>query len=286
MSVDKSLSRGLADRVIDEVKRNCEDHLVGCKSILARMPRRRRDVMAQTQALVSVGERCSLTQVVGSHPKWRWSSISVFLPMVVSLQDFDATNRTIAFRVFRMYLHVDREPCCEPMLFVVLLVQEHAVERMFQRMNLTEASEIRSELHDAMCMSLPVLRVCRIHGLRQIALPTRSGVFLCSVTNDDEYLIARTWVANSNDSTRYHPVVESVYQLYEDMGGERGVAEQLAAMPAGANVLEMPIPDASARRLADHRWLTEEYKPRADPVGETWKRAREAERKDRIDGAM
>jgi hypothetical protein len=80
--VDKSLSRGLAGRIIGQISGGADRYIEECRGLLGGRLRKRGALLHLADTLVTAGERASLTQVVGRHPRWRWASISIFFPFV------------------------------------------------------------------------------------------------------------------------------------------------------------------------------------------------------------
>ena len=271
--IDKSLSRGLADRVLDQMAGLGMVYVAGCNRALRSFPRKRHSVKAVAEEMVAAGERCCLTQIVGSHPKWRWTSTCAFVPEIHTLPNC-ANNRTIAFRAVRTFSHVDRVTLIGNDSSIPLAIQEHAVERLFMRLNVQDAAAVREEMHDAMCLAIPVLGACRDLGLCQVVLPSRSGAFLCSLDPDGRSLVARTWIPKSDEPCRHSAVIQVIEKFHAESGGERGIAAEICSLPIDAP-LDALVPAASLVRSLDRiAWLKEPYSPRPDPVGKAWRDAR------------
>lgn len=271
--VDKSLSRGLADHVLDELKGLTERYAAECRRILSGIPHKRHGVQSILNRLTVVGERCLLTQVVGGHPRWRWASTCAFIPEVESAPGSER-NRSINFRAARTYVHINRVPQGGLERAVVLTVQEHAVERLFLRLNVLDAAAVREEMHDAMCLAVPVLSACAALGLKQVALPTRSGAFLCSIDGEHQSLIAKTWIPKSNEPGRHTAVVGAIDAYYTRAGGEQAVGMELISIPYDMPLTSHPAADEFVAALAPFSWLKDPYSPRRDPVGAAWRGAR------------
>lgn len=268
--VDKSLSRGLADRVLDQMTGLAKAYIADWATVYGRIPRTRHAVRETTQRLVEAGEKAALTQLVGAHHKWRWASICSFLPEVVQCPEY-AHNRTLAFIPLRSYVHVDRVAVSHCERAPAVAIQEHAVERLFLRLNVLDAAAVREEMHDATCLSASVLAACKEAGLRQVALPTQSGAFLCSLEKD--VLIAKTWIPKSGERGRHTAVIEIVERFYQRRGGAEGVAAMIASLPIHASIRDVEPDEELAQSLGRINWLREEYQLRPDPRGDVWRNA-------------
>jgi hypothetical protein len=80
--IDKSLSRGLADRVLDELNGLANQYVAGCREVIALRPHKRSNIQSTIRKLTAVGQRCLVTQFVGGHPRWRWAGTCAFIPKV------------------------------------------------------------------------------------------------------------------------------------------------------------------------------------------------------------
>ncbi len=271
--VDRSLSRGLADKFLAEIHERENKHLRRRESLLIQRLAKRADVRRITNALIDVGEECFFTQIFASHPRWRWAVISAFVPTVMTLPSLGVHHRILSFSLLRISIHVGRFADVGPGLQLHLAISEHAIERLFQRMNVVSSDAVEDELHEAMCMSVPALSVCNRLNLQQIVLPTKSGMFLCEFSASYTFIIAKTWIANTPETSRNSDAAQSLKCLYIAIGGKPAVAEFLATLPVSATHCNMPLPDKSVKTFQKNDWLKEAYSPRADPVGDVWRLA-------------
>jgi hypothetical protein len=268
--VDKSLSRGLADRVLDEMTDLAKAYGARVGTVLAGIPRKRHAVQEKIGDLTIAGEKAYLAQVVSSHPKWRWASTCAFIPYVRE-QDA-ASERIVAFLPLRTYIHVDRPGTFDPNVTAVLAVSEHAIERLFQRLNARESVAVREELHDAIFMAIHLLNAARQARLLQVVLPTQSGAFLCSV--DANGLVAKTWIASPEAPCRHTEPARLAKEYFRVAGGEHGLGAAIGALPMEAPLSLIDPPEGLPAALSQIAWLREPYSRRADPVGDAWRNAR------------
>jgi len=268
--IDKSLSRGLAGRVLDEMSVLGRTYTRRVAQVFRMVPGKRYAVLHMARAVAAAGEACCLTQVIGSHPRWRWASSCAFIPHVQGRND--AAERTMFFVPFRAYFHVDRLSLMGPCAPAVLAVTEHALERLFQRLNVHDPAAVKEELHDAICIALYLESAARRARLRQVVLPTRAGAFLCSV--EPAGLVAKTWIADFGDLSRHAEPMRLARDYFADVGGEEGLGAEIGALPINAPLSIIEAPAGLVRALSGIAWLKEAYVRRPDPVGEVWKRAR------------
>jgi hypothetical protein len=268
--VDKSLSRALADRVLEEMSRLASEYGSKLGAVLGKVPRKRTAVERQARDLAAAGEAAYLAQVIGRHPKWRWASTCAFIPHVH--QQDAAAERTVDFLPLRTALHVDRVGAFDPNVVPVLAINEHAVERLFLRLNVREPAAVREELHDAIFMSIHLLNAARRAGLNQAVVPTRSGAFLCSI--EANRLLAKTWIAWSGQPCRHTEPARLARQYFQAAGGEHGLGIAIGSLPLQAPFSSIEGPEGLAPALAQIAWLHEPYARRADPVGDAWRAAR------------
>ncbi|HET7401217.1 MAG TPA: hypothetical protein VFJ62_05530, partial [Usitatibacter sp.] len=199
-----------------------------------------------------------------------WASSCAFIPHVQDRSD--AAERTMFFVPLRTYFHVDRHSLLDHEAPAVLAVNEHALERLFQRLNVVDPAAVKEELHDAICMALYVANAARRARSRQAVLPTRSGAFLCSV--EPTGLVAKTWIAESAGPCRHADPMRLARDYFADLGGEEGLGAEIGALPIHAPLSIIEAPAGLVRSLSEITWLTEAYVRRPDPVGEAWRRAR------------
>lgn len=272
--VDRSLSRGLADKFLADVDNRKAIHARLCPALLRTRPLKRADVRRLTNKLIEIGEKCSFTQIAASHPRWRWAGLSVFIPTLVTLSEFGQHNRTLSIALLRLSMHVGRATDSPNEITPILGINEHAFERLFQRMNVLSPLAIEDELHEALCISILALRLCAILRLAQIVIPTKSGLFLCEVSECKTIIIAKTWLPKSTENSRYVEAGHALATLYKKIGGKIAIAEYLATLPLTSSPLGMPLEKEAADELGKIAWLRDEYYPHTDPLNDTWQRAR------------
>ena len=268
--IDKSLSRGLADRILDEMSVLGRTYARRLAHVLRMIPGKRHAVQHMARAVAAAGEACCLTQVIGNHPRWRWASSCAFIPDVRGRND--AAERTMFFMPLRAYFHVDRPSLPDSGAPAILAVTEHALERLFQRLNVLDPAAVKEELHDAICIALYLVNAARRARLGQVVLPTRSGAFLCSV--EPAGLFAKTWIADSAAPCRHAEPMRLARDHFADVGGEEALGAEIGALPIHAPLSMIEAPAGLVRALSGIAWLREAYVRRPDPVGEVWKRAR------------
>ena len=176
------------------------------------------------------------------------------------------------FVPLRTYFHVDRLSLLDHDAPPVLAVNEHALERLFQRLNVFDPAAVKDELHDAICMALYLVNAARRARLSQVVLPTRSGAFLCSV--EPAGLVAKTWIAESAGPCRHADPMRLARDYFTELGGEEGLGAEIGALPIHAPLSIIEAPAGLVRALSGITWLKEAYVRRPDPVGEVWMRAR------------
>jgi hypothetical protein len=272
--IDKSLSRGLADRLLDEMSLLGRTYSRRIAHVFRMVPAKRHAVQHMARALAIAGEACCLTQVIGNHPKWRWASSCAFIPQVQ--ERAGAAGRTMLFVPLRTYFHVDRLPLLDADAAPILAVNEHSLERLFQRLNVLEPAAVKEELHDAICMAVHLANAARKARLNQVVLPTRSGAFLCSV--EDAGLVAKTWIAASDGHCRHSEPMRLARDYFAEVGGEQGLGAVIGALPIHAPLSGIEPHPGLMQALSGISWLKEPYVRRADPVGAVWMRARVQQR--------
>lgn len=271
-SVTESLSRGLADRavaVLDEQGRRYYSQLRS----MSRRICNKKGLGQYVRDVALLGERSRLIQVVGKTPNERQACICQFVP------SRSASEREIRFDLCQ-YVFSIRGAIPGQDWRTAVVVNEHAVERLFLRLDTLDLGAVFDELHDAMLLAIPTAMVARSLGLRQVALPSSSGTFLCDV-GDSDGLIARTWLSESSLNGRWHPVVRGVRDAIGAAGGERLLAEFLALGIAGPLADQVhTVPTLLHDVFGRFEWLHEPYSRRPDPAGEVWEQARRAAEAD------
>lgn len=273
MVVDKSLSRGLADSVLLEYKGVRSGYIADLGRALARIPRKRPDVRSMAEELKAAGERASLTQIIAHHRKWRWAALNAFVPKIEEA-DSGKSNQLVTFEMVRLLIRNENYTNMSKQFPAILGIQEHAIERLFLRLNVMNAAQVREEIHDAMCLSVLLYATALKLELKQMVLPTKSGFFLCSTSSEKGCLIAKTWLSAMDSKHRAHEVAHANLETYEQLGGESGMANWLGELPINADLRSIEVPAHLAEIFGKFRWLREKYTARPDPEGETWINAR------------
>jgi hypothetical protein len=270
MVVDKSLSRGLADNILQELQEINSRYIDLLQSLPCQALRRRGEVQSQSVDLKLGGERLSLLQMTANHPKWRWAMLSVFLPTLIQT-DESKKKREIHYLVLRLLFARSRS------IFIsdpqsLLSITEHAFERLYLRLNVVNALQVKEEIHDALCLSVLLLPAALDLELKQVVLPTQSGVFVCSV--EGGCIVAKTWISSGTLSKRHLEVSEKLKHIYITNGGEFYAATQLGFMSINSRLSEVAYPVEFIPLLRSFSWLKDIYIPRPDPEGEVWEKAR------------
>jgi hypothetical protein len=273
--VDRSLSRGLAYRAFSVLVSQGERHRAGFAPIFHRRFRSKKTVNQVVARLENLGERCRLIQVIGRTPNGRLVSVCQFVPVRLP-KETDRKDGVLGFDFYQVIVSV-RGAVPGTDCGIRLAACEHAIERLFQRLNTLDLGAVSEELHDAMLLAIPVAIAGRALGLRQLALPTSSGAFLCDLTAGDGKVVAKTWLSDCALGTRWNPVVARVRDAVRATGDVEALAGFLA-MGMNGPLVDQPHPLALAlqQALAPFGWLREVYTPRPDPIGERWANAREA----------
>lgn len=273
--VTASLCRGLTDRGIAALEAQGIAFQSGLRPIV--VPRRlktKKVLRSRIGELARLGESAHLVQVIGRTPNERDASTSQFVPYTV------AAIRGSSRKQLRFYL-------LQTMFSVrlgiwrgsdsgdVLEVDEHAVERLFLRLNTLTLASVADELRDAMLFTLPLTEVAERLSLRQIALPTSKGAFLCHYDPESRILLAKTWLPADAMGPRWDYVRRAIRETNEKCGGE----EELARLFGTG--MKRAIADGDCRAverlvssLSKILWLKEEYLPQPDVVGDIWDAAK------------
>lgn len=271
MVVDISLSKGLAKSILQEIQEIDESYLEVVRGISHFVPTKRAALISKANDLKAVGEKHFLTQIIANHPKWRWALFNVFLPNL--MEGNGPNNREVHYIVLRFKFSKDRPTDAVPPE-CLLSVTQHAYERLFLRLNVVNASQVKEEIHDAICLSVMLLPCALNLQLRQVVLPTKSGIFICSVDEEAPCLAAKTWISTETLKPRFAEVAKVIREVYSNFGRELGVANLLGALPIYANLHEITVPEELIRSLRPFHWLRDEYSPGLDVEGELWTQAR------------
>jgi len=275
MLVDQSLSKGLADTLLVEFDDIHVEFIRSLRQVLIGKPQKRKSVREKSERMLQAGERAALTQFYAHHPRWRWSTWNIFLPFVTQT-DAGRFNRLVFYKNLRLHIaNSKRVEFVEPRK--VFAVTEHAFERLFQRLNVLNAFQVREEIHDAICISLILSEAASQLGLQQMVVPTKSGAFLCHFDADDHLLVAKTWVKlESADPVRrkVDHAAEVILSIYRSMGQDKTVARCIGEMPIYSDLSEIYLWELFAEALGRIDWLRDKYVPGFDAVGSVWKLAR------------
>lgn len=266
--VNQSLSRGLADRALAMFDRQSERYRNSLELVLRHRVRSKKAVARLTKALKEHGERAALIQTVGSSPNGRHVTICQFVPRLVRQREHPG----VEFLLYQYKLSPDglrRGPDTGKRL----AAGEHAVERLFQRLNTLDVAKVTVELHDAVLLALPLCAIARALDLRQLPVPTTSGSFLCDVDPRAGTVEAKTWLATEAIGDRWWPVVSDVRSAVTNAGGEQALAMALSMEIDASLREELELYAKLRSALARHSWLREEYTARPDPIGERWRLA-------------
>lgn len=271
--VTESLSHGLALRAINVLSDQGEKYWSSLVPILRRRTSSKKAVRQAVTSLRRIGERAKLIQVIGSTPNERLACVWPFVPSRVAPCD-RVPGGGVAFDAIPFHVSVrgifpgDSE--------AALAVAEHALERLYQRMNTLDLDAVSDELHDAMLLAQPIAIVARRLGLNQLALPTSSGTLLCDVPQTG-CVVARTWLSTCQLGPRWAPVDDAVRDAVNASGSEQGLATFFAQALGGPLAAQShPLLDNLDTALKRFAWLQQVYAPRPDPVGGLWTAAREA----------
>lgn len=272
--VNQALSRGLALRAIGVLSDQGEKYWSSLKPVLRRRTGSKKVVRQVVTSFREAGERARLIQVIGSTPNERLACVCPFVPSRVA-PCAQVPGGGVAFDAIPFHVSVRGiAPGCDAT--DVLAAAEHAIERLFLRMNTLDLGAVFDELHDAVLLARPIAGVARGLGMRQLALPTSSGAFLCDVP-ETGFVVARTWLSTGQLGPRWGPVVDVVRNAVDVAGAERGLAGLVVQRLAGeADESSNALCASLASALRHFAWLQQAYAPRPDPVGQAWIAAREA----------
>ena len=273
--VNRSLSRGLACRAVSVLATQGDCYRARFAPIFRRRFRSKKAVTQVVSQLANLGERCRLIQVIGRTPNGRLVSVCQFVPARLTHED-RRKDGIVGFDFYQVIVSV-RGAFPGPDFGTQLAACEHAIQRLFLRLNTLDLGAVSEELHDAMVLAIPAAIAGRALGLRQLAVPTSSGAFLCDLTAGDGKVVAKTWLSDCALGTRWNPVVTRVRDAVRAVGGVDALAGFLAMGMNGPLAAQPhPLVEALQQALAPFGWLKGEYVPRPDPIGDRWANAREA----------
>ena len=267
--VNESLSRGLATRAFEMLAKQGDKYRANVRSVLRPRVRSKKAIGRVTQELKLLGERAKLIQVIGSKPNQRQVTVCQFVPQVIT--DDDGKRRALQF-MLHQFVITQRGMHVGDDFGVALTATDHAVERLFLRLNTMELGAVFDDLHDAMLLAMPLWAIGMSLRLRQVALPTSSGTFLCSLDPDRSYLLAKTWIDHRSLGGRWAPVVNGIRRAVAKAGGTDSLATTLSlGIAQSFDDSDNRVLAELGEALSSHPWLREAYAPRADPVGDAWK---------------
>ena len=273
--VDRSLSRGLAYRAVSVLSAQGDRYRAGFAPIFRRRFHSKKAVTQVVSQLANLGERCRLIQVIGRTPNGRQASVCQFVPVRLSHEDH-WKDGIVGFDFYQVIVSV-RGAIPGPDFGTQLAACEHAIERLFLRLNTLDLGAVLEELHDAMLLAMPAAIAGCALGFRQLALPTSSGAFLCDLWAGSGQVVAKTWLSDCALGTRWSPVVIRVRDAVRVTGGVEALAGFLAMGMNGPLAAQPhPLVAALQQALSPFGWLKDEYTPRPDPIGARWANAREA----------
>ncbi len=267
--VNDTLSRGLATRALAVLGAQGARYRAGLLDVIRPRVCNKKAITRATHEFTQLGERTKLIQVIGATPNQRQITVCQFVPDVLA---GDGQRRPALRVVLHQFMITRRGIQAGPDFGVALIATDHAVERLFLRLNTMDLGAVVAELHDAMLLALPLWAVGLPLCLRQVALPTSSGTFLCDLDPQRSFLCAKTWIPYSTLGPRWAPVATAISSAVAAAGGPASVAATLSVGVAQSlddedNALFGQLGDA----LASYPWLRETYAPRSDPLKDAWK---------------
>jgi hypothetical protein len=272
--VTSSLCRGLADNALAALEAQGARFTSGLPAAVRRRMRTKKDLRQGVSELTRLGEAAHLVQVIGRTPNERDALISQFAPYTVSMNR-GSSRMQLRFYLLQTIFSVRRGMGRGSDSGDVLEVDEHAVERLFLRLQTLSLESVADELRDAMLFALPLTEVAERLGLRQIALPTSNGAFLCHYTLGSRLMLAKTWLPAEGMGFRWGRVHSLIRQANETFGGEDELARLLGAgMKRSIAEGESGVIDVLMSALSRVHWLKEQYLSRPDVVGENWEAAK------------
>jgi hypothetical protein len=157
----------------------------------------------------------------------------------------------------------------------VLEVDEHAIERLFLRLKALALPSVSNELKDAMLLTLPLTEVAERLSLKQLALPTSNGAFLCHHDSESHILLAKTWLPAYAMGSRWCSVRSAIRETNEKFGGEEELAQLFGAgMKRSIADGDCGVIEDVLSALSKFHWLREQYAPRPDAIGDIWNAAK------------
>ena len=176
--VISSLCSALAQRGLSSLEAQGARFEEGLASIDRPRVKTKKELRWRLKQLARLGEMACVAQVIGRTQNERDASISQFVPYRVSAKR-STRRKQLRFYLLQTMFSVRRGIAPGSDSGDVLEVEEHAVERLFLRLQTLALHSVADELRDAMLLTLPLTEVAERLSLRQIALPTSRGAFLC-----------------------------------------------------------------------------------------------------------
>jgi hypothetical protein len=273
--VTSSLCRGLAGEGLAALEAQGTLFKSGLRPIVAR--RRlgtKKALRNRVGELARLGQAAHLVQVIGQTPNERDVLTSQFVPYTVGAIP-GSGRKQLRFYLVQTMFSVRRGIWRGSDSGDVLAVDEHAVERLFLRLKTLALSSVADELRDAMLFTLPLTEVAERLTLRQIALPTSNGAFLCHYDSESRILLAKTWLAADAMGSRWSCVRSVIREATERFGGEEELARLFGiGMKRSIADGDCGVIEGLMSALANVRWLKEQYISRPDLVGDNWEAAK------------
>jgi hypothetical protein len=271
--VTPSLSRGLAKDGFVTLEAQGARFASALRLMSLRPVTTKKGVRHGVSKFARLGEAAHLVQVIGTTPNERDASISQFVPSTHAV-NHGPVRKQLHFYLWQTMFSARRGMEVGGDSGVVLEVEEHAVERLFQRLQTLVLKSVADELRDAMLLTLPLAEVARRLSLRQMALPTSNGLFLCHYSPESRVLLAKTWLPADGLRPRYRSVRSLIGEVTVKFGGEKEFARLLGAgMKRSIEDGDCSVIDSLVSALSNVRWLKDPYSPLPDSEGDIWKAA-------------
>lgn len=273
-TVTSSMCRGLKDRGLAALEAQGDRFRSGINAVVWRRVRTKKGLRCSVSKLARLGEMARLVQVIGRTQNERDAVISQFVPSNVSCNRSSSRKR-LRFYLMQTVFSVRRGIGPGSDSGDVLEVDEHAVERLFLRLQTLALHMVADELRDAMLLTLPLTEVAERLGLRQIVLPTSNGAFLCHYGSDSRLILAKTWLPADGMGSRWGSVRSLICEANDNFGGDNELARLLGAgIKRSIADGECGVINGLMSALSKVRWLNDQYVPRPDVTGDLWEAAK------------
>jgi hypothetical protein len=272
--VTSSLCRGLANEGLAALEVQGARFASGLNPILRQRLRTKKDLRRGVSELARLGEAAQIVQVIGRTPNERDVSISQFVPYTVTANG-GPHRKQLRFYLVQTMFSVRRGIAPGSDSGDVLEVDEHAVDRLFLRLRTLTLSSVADELRDTLLLALPLALVAERLSLRQLALPTSNGAFLCHYGPEARLVIAKTWLPADRMGSRWAHVRSVIRSTNENCGGEAVLARLLGSgMKRSLAEGDCGVIESLMSPLSKIPWLKEQYLPRPDHSGDIWEAAK------------